>query len=201
MGEGRGPGRPRDAGIDDRILDAATELLEKQGFSATSMEGVARRAGIAKQTLYRRYASRQRLLLGVLGRIASTRAPPVDRGSLVEDLGAVLRPAFRFAHSSAGHAIMRAVLTHASEDSRFASVVRDEFIEPRRAVLIQAVERAKVRGELAATMDSSVLCDGLWGAMWYRLAFEHASLEDDVVDRLIAAIVLPPNTKPSNRSG
>jgi AcrR family transcriptional regulator len=52
----RGPGRPRDARADDAIAAAVAELLAEVGYDALTIEGVAARAGVAKTTIYRRFA-------------------------------------------------------------------------------------------------------------------------------------------------
>ena len=52
----RGPGRPRDARADAAIATAVAELLAEVGYGALTIEGVAARAGVAKTTIYRRFA-------------------------------------------------------------------------------------------------------------------------------------------------
>lgn len=59
------PGRPVDLSKDRDILAAGRELLFENGPQAVTMEAVARRAGVAKPTLYRRYANRDELLAAV----------------------------------------------------------------------------------------------------------------------------------------
>lgn len=52
-----GPGRPRNPAVERRILDAAAQLLDERGLSATSIEAIARKAGVGKTTIYRRWPS------------------------------------------------------------------------------------------------------------------------------------------------
>lgn len=58
----RGRGRPRDEAIDERVLVAALELLAEEGYAATTMTAVARRAGVGTPALYRRWSSRTELV-------------------------------------------------------------------------------------------------------------------------------------------
>src|SRR5689334_810812 len=57
------PGRPRDEAVHRAILKAGSQLLGEQGYGAFSIEGVAARAGVAKQSIYRRWPSKGALLL------------------------------------------------------------------------------------------------------------------------------------------
>jgi AcrR family transcriptional regulator len=58
----RGRGRPRDEGIDERVLAATLGLLAEEGYAATTMTAVARRAGVGTPALYRRWSSRTELV-------------------------------------------------------------------------------------------------------------------------------------------
>ena len=57
----RGPGRPRSAEKQRRILDAATELFTRDGFEATSVDDIAALAGVSKQTVYSHFGSKEGL--------------------------------------------------------------------------------------------------------------------------------------------
>ena len=62
-------GRPTPEGsaqLDRHVLEVATALFIEQGFSATSLEGIARVAGCSKASLYRRYASKEDLFKAVV---------------------------------------------------------------------------------------------------------------------------------------
>lgn len=60
--QGRRRGRPRDAGISERALAAARELLVEQGFEATTIQAVAERSGVHASAIYRRWSSRIELI-------------------------------------------------------------------------------------------------------------------------------------------
>jgi len=64
---GRSPHRTRGgANIERRVLEAALELAAHGGFEAVRQREVAERAGVALGTLYKRFRSKDELLIGVL---------------------------------------------------------------------------------------------------------------------------------------
>lgn len=88
----RGPGRPRDQQKEAAILSAVMDLVSERGFDALSFEEVARRARCSKATLYRRWDTRQQMLVAAIKATTSSGAAPspVDTGSLRGDLLALL---------------------------------------------------------------------------------------------------------------
>lgn len=77
-GHGGRPSRVESAQLSDRILDVATELFLGDGFGATSIEAVARRAGISKRTFYHRFRSKETLFEAVVRRLITRWTPAVD---------------------------------------------------------------------------------------------------------------------------
>jgi AcrR family transcriptional regulator len=69
--EARRPGRPRSAKAHRAILDAALALLVEQGYHGLSMEAVAARAGVGKTTIYRRWPSKQEIVIEAIGQVGS----------------------------------------------------------------------------------------------------------------------------------
>ena len=63
---GQRPGRPRDPEVDSAVLASAREVFLERGVEATSIEAVARRAGVSRLTVYRRYRNKQELLVAML---------------------------------------------------------------------------------------------------------------------------------------
>ena len=85
----RGQGRPRDARVDARVLDATLELLADRGLGALTMEAVAQRAGVSKATIYRRWPSRDHLVAAAFASISEPIAIP-DTGNVRDDLMAMV---------------------------------------------------------------------------------------------------------------
>jgi TetR/AcrR family transcriptional repressor of mexJK operon len=81
-GRGGRPSRQQSAQLADRILDVAETLFLGHGFGATSIEAVAKRAGISKRTFYHRFPGKERLFEAVVRRLMERWLPPFDTGLL-----------------------------------------------------------------------------------------------------------------------
>src|SRR5580704_2967738 len=77
-GRGGRPSRQQSAQLADRILDVAEALFLGHGFGATSIEAVAKRAGISKRTFYHRFPGKERLFEAVVRRLIERWPPPFD---------------------------------------------------------------------------------------------------------------------------
>src|ERR1700732_1998241 len=81
-GRGGRPSRQQSAQLADRILDVAETLFLSHGFGATSIEAVAKRAGISKRTFYHRFPGKERLFEAVVRRLIERWLPPFDSALL-----------------------------------------------------------------------------------------------------------------------
>jgi TetR/AcrR family transcriptional regulator, mexJK operon transcriptional repressor len=81
-GRGGRPSRQQSAQLADRILDVAEKLFLGHGFGATSIEAVAKHAGISKRTFYHRFPGKERLFEAVVRRLMERWLPPFDTALL-----------------------------------------------------------------------------------------------------------------------
>lgn len=180
-------GRPRSADADVAILQAALALAGEVGVRALSMDEVAARAGVSKATIYRRWSSKEALVLDAL-RSAIDPVDAVDNGSLGDDLRQYLTEMAARMSASRGD-----VLPHLIEVACYDPAIRtslDDWVRHRRAPLLAILERGVARGELPADTDLELLLDALTGPFVYRRLLTGAPLDRDLVDRLLA-LVLP----------
>lgn len=163
-------GRPRDEAAHAAILDAARAILAESGYGAVSIEAIAARAGVGKQTVYRRWPSKGAVLLDAL--LARGRElPPPDTGDPRRDLVDYLSLIVTEIAERAGPAL-KGLMAEAQGDTGFAARFRDRFILARRAPLIGLLERAGIpASELEFTADL------VFGPIWYRLLVGHAPLD------------------------
>ena len=84
--EKRKPGRPRSAEADNAIVEATLDLLDPGGVEAVKIEEVARRAGVARTTVYRRFPSRSDLVLNACEDVVSRYLRVPDTGAVRSDV-------------------------------------------------------------------------------------------------------------------
>jgi AcrR family transcriptional regulator len=168
-GQQRRPGRPRSEGSRDAILQAATELVVEHGYATVSIEKVAQRAGVGKQTIYRWWPSKGDILMEALTRKADVHIALPDKGSWAADLRRVLDDSFALAREPQLGELLRALMVEAQLDPAFGARFRTEFLERRRAALATLVDRARRRGDLPATITAGFAADVVFGVLWYRL--------------------------------
>ncbi|GII02018.1 TetR/AcrR family transcriptional regulator [Planobispora takensis] len=159
-----GPGRPRDAEVDRKALRAAVELYAELGWAKFTLDAVARRAGIGKAAIYRRWPTRERLITEALERALVLPAITIDTGSLREDLLELARSAMGYYLGPYGLAGLRLrVEAHACPElfaGLAAGVQRSRVLEARAVV-----RRAIARGELGEQASPTLILDTLLGGL------------------------------------
>jgi AcrR family transcriptional regulator len=168
-------------------LHAALELLREVGYRSVTVEAIAARAGVGKQTIYRWWPSRAAVVLEAYVAEASVSVPYPDTGSLKSDLLKYLTDSFASLQGKQGQTL-RGLAAEAQLDAEFEQEFLDSFILTRRAGFTEILTRAIERGELPDDIDSEVLTDMIYGAKWFRLLFRHAPLDEGLALRVVHII-------------
>jgi AcrR family transcriptional regulator len=164
----RGRGRPRSEEAHRAILAAVVELLPEQGLQGLTIEAVAARAGVGKTTIYRRWKTKNELVVAALEQLRPPEDPP-DTGSLLGDLGAVVAAQRQRLGTSGLPRILPRVLGEAMDDPELHAEVVSRAIEPVRRMLRTAIERAIERGEVRDDLDVEAMIDILHAIPVYKL--------------------------------
>ena len=151
------------------VLEAADNLLADIGFAAVTIEGIAARAGVGKQTIYRWWPSKIDILMDAFLDDAAQHLIPQDSGDLARDLKAHLRNLAVFLTESDAGAVFRALAGHAQHDAKMAERFRRDFLAQQRKVDRLPIQRAIERGELPANTDIELSIDQLVGPIYYRV--------------------------------
>lgn len=157
-------GRPRDPGNDAAILDAALDLLIERGATGASIEAIARRAGVAKLTVYRRWQSKEDLLVAALehARNPGTDRTPRSLDDLVEHTAELLsRRRFRV--------LMARVIGASVDHPKLVRAYTTRYLEPRLAALADTVRQAIADGRLPPDTDPAAVQDVLAGSIGFTL--------------------------------
>jgi AcrR family transcriptional regulator len=151
----RATGRPRSATADTAILAATREALVELGWSKLTLGDVATRAGVAKTTLYRRWAGKNELVVDAVAELFDELELP-DRGSLAADIeGVVLQFAAILARPEAKSGLM-AVLAESTRDDALRARIRASIVDRQKRLVLEGRARAQGRGELPKESDPEV---------------------------------------------
>jgi AcrR family transcriptional regulator len=178
-------GRPRSAAADTAILAATREALVELGWSKLTLGDVASRAGVAKTTLYRRWAGKNELVVDAVAELFDELSLP-DRGTLAADIeGVVLQFAAILARPEAKSGLM-AVVAESTRDDALRERIRASIVERQKGLVLRGRARAEVRGELAPQTDPAeaartvdLIFDMVAGAVVHRtlVSAEHVDAE------------------------
>src|SRR5688572_10002477 len=119
----RAPGRPRSEQARRAILGAAVALVGEGGAAVATMDAIARRAGVSKQTVYRWWSSPAQILLEALNEGATHLAPLEESGDLEQDLRTFLRRSVLGARAPVGP-LLASLMAEAQRDPTFAESFR-----------------------------------------------------------------------------
>ena len=193
-------GRPRDERADRAILRATLELMAETGAHELRMDDVARRAGVGKATIYRRYRSKGELITAeIAGQVSEITIP--DTGATRTDLRALMRGAVEVYRGSLEAAVMPSLVEAMSRDVGLARLVREEFLTRRRAALQEVLERGIERGDLQRDLDLDLALDVFGGPLFYRLLITGGPIDDHLADGVVELILrgFAPQATPSKR--
>jgi AcrR family transcriptional regulator len=186
----------RSARVRAAAIAATLAELAESGYSALSLERVARRAGVHKTTLYRRWGTREDLVLEAMLARAGQRISVPDTGSLREDLLELARTAAANAATPEVAAMARAVAAEAPYDSRLAAA-NQRFWAERLALDGVVVERAIERGEVAPGTDPQRIIESVIGPIHLRLLLTGEPIDraflEGIVDVVVDGIALRPS--------
>lgn len=177
-------GRPRDASRDRALLEATLAVLSESGYGGLTTAAVAARAGVSTATLYRRWPSKEVLVVAAAAAYAQELTAPADSGTLKEDLRALLRAKAASMTGKEG-GVLRSLIAEAAHSAALAEALTNTFVAPVRQRMEEIVQRAVDRGEISPVEDADLLGDLVIGPMMSR--FFLTPLLPDEVDAASAA--------------
>jgi AcrR family transcriptional regulator len=171
------------------VLAAADDLLVEKGFAGITMEGIAARAGVAKQTIYRWWSTKTDVLMDAFLQDLAEELTPPDLGDIAGDLRAYLRQLARFLSRSDAGAVFKALIAQAQHDPAFAADFRGRYLDEQRRRDRLPLDRAVRRGQLPTGLDVAAEADQLVGPLYYRILVTDDAVGDDFTDRLVDAFL------------
>ncbi|MER5629170.1 TetR/AcrR family transcriptional regulator [Streptomyces nitrosporeus] len=176
------PLRRRGEPMRQAVLAAAVGILATEGLSGATVAAVARSAGVHETSVYRRWKTRENLILDALTTELDTALPIPDTGDVREDLLRFFSSLARLLAGPQGRALLRLSVEH---DDTLDDRRRPYWTErlERAAVM---VERGVERGELEPGTDPGLLIEAVSGPLFARVLVSDTPWDDGLVPRLVA---------------
>ncbi|WP_327107256.1 TetR/AcrR family transcriptional regulator [Nonomuraea glycinis] len=180
------------------MLEAADDLLVEVGYARLTIEGIAERAGVAKQTIYRWWSSKNDILMDAFVQDAAEALIPSDSADLRQDLRAHARNVAVFLTESDAGAVFRALTAQAQHDPALTTRLRCEHLGKQRGYDRLPFERAVARGALDPGVDIDLAVDQIVGPIYYRVLVTGQATPPAFTDALVDAVLAhlpPPHTE------
>ena len=185
----RRSGRPRSAQIDSAVLETTGKLLAEKGYTATSIETIARRAGVGKATIYRRWRSKEELVVELLSHVAAGVEPVPDLGDTRSELLRLVSGAIEHLSRTPTGGIIQGLASELSRNPTLSRLVRERVISLRRGEVVAVLERGIARGELRADTDAEIAHELLIGPAYYHLLLGGKKLDAHFAGRIVDAFL------------
>ncbi|SDY22893.1 transcriptional regulator, TetR family [Saccharopolyspora shandongensis] len=173
------------------ILTAARELIAEVGYAKLSIEAIAARAGVGKQTIYRWWPSKGAVVfdsLLVLSEGADGEGIVLpDTGDIEADLKTVLRATAAEFADPEFEAPIRALNSEIINDAELAAIYREKMAAPVEEAKKQRLRSAQRAGQLAADADLDLLLEVLYAPLAQRWLLRSGPLDDAFADALVDA--------------
>ncbi|MFF4247318.1 TetR/AcrR family transcriptional regulator [Streptomyces sp. NPDC001822] len=173
------------------IHDAALALVGEAGYARTTIEGIAARAGVGKQTIYRWWPSKAAVLMEAFLDMAVRRAdgagePAIpDTGDLAADLRAVLRATVDELNDPATEAPTRALTAEGIVDPALAARFVEDLLEPQLQLYVTRLRAAQEAGDVRDDVDPRVALELLVAPLTHRWLLRTLPLTHEYADAVV----------------
>ncbi|MGW5848417.1 TetR/AcrR family transcriptional regulator [Streptomyces sp. NPDC055254] len=175
--------------VTEAIRAAVLAELAAVGFSRMSIEGVARRAGVGKTAVYRRWKSKLHLVLDLVGAFAVDGLPVPATGSLYGDVRALLEVISHVLRHPVASAVIPDLLVEAARNPEIADAVRGALLDGQRRLAEGIVGEAVARGELAEGVSPERALDLAIGPLYWRQIVVRDAVPEGYLDALARSVV------------
>ncbi|WP_037885798.1 TetR/AcrR family transcriptional regulator [Streptomyces sp. NRRL S-646] len=154
--------------VTEAIRAAVFEELAAVGYARMSIEGIARRAGVGKTAVYRRWRSKLHLVLDVVSAIAVLGLPTPDTGSLEGDLRLLYEVTSRALRHPVASQIIPDLQAEAARNPEIAEAMQKTLREGQEGVALKIIVAAAQRGEISGELDEDLALDLISGPLYWR---------------------------------
>jgi AcrR family transcriptional regulator len=171
------------------IRNAVMSELAEVGYGRLSIEAVARRAGVGKTAIYRRWSNKLEMVMEIISDVAERKVPLPDTGSFSGDLALLLLIVSTALKHRMASQIIPDLMAEAARNPQIAETLQKALRTHQHAVGDKLVGQAVARGELPAGADPELAVDLILGPLYWRLAVARTPISDDYLERLTVAVM------------
>jgi AcrR family transcriptional regulator len=171
------------------VLAATIAELAESGYTGLTIDNVARRTGVHKTTIYRRWQDRERLIGDALADNVALEVPIPDTGDVESDLREMARALIRWFTSAIGRAVGTTMLSADAAHVPEIAEIKHRFFEDRFRRAEPVITRAIARGELPGGTDPAEVIKALIAPIYLRLLVTAEPIDETVADRAAAIAV------------
>ena len=183
-------GRPRDPSRDEVIRAALVRLLGEVGYGGLTMDALAQEAGVGKATIYRRWRTKQDLIVDSICDLGSVLTSPPDTGSLREDIRRFMHLLAETTRSPVG-AMLRSLVPAMHHHPELRAAYRAGPLTVWRNAYAQMWARAEARGEVAPGLALSPMAETTSALIVQRWLLTDQPIDEEYVDRVLDTVVMP----------
>ena len=172
--------------VSEALANATLQELAATRYARLTVEGVARRAGVGKAAVYRRWPSKQEMTMSALSQLVVPTANVPDLGSLQDDLKAALHALHDWLVHPVYGPIIPDLTSAAAHDAGLTEALWREVGQPRRELASAVLVRGMERGELARDLDIEMALDVIAGPLYWRLSVRRVPVDEPYLENLNA---------------
>jgi AcrR family transcriptional regulator len=170
------------------IRNAVMTELAEVGYGRLSIEAVARRAGVGKTAIYRRWSNKLEMVMEIVSDVAERKVPLPDTGSFAGDLSLLLLIVSTALRHRMASQIIPDLMAEAARNPQIAETLQRALRTHQQAVGEKLIGQAVTRGELPEGTDPEVAVDLILGPLYWRLAVARQPIEDDYLEKFTVAV-------------
>ena len=182
-----GAALPR-ADVTHAIRAAVLQELAAGGYARVSMEAVARRAGVGKAAIYRRWPSKLAMVGDVIGDVLTEQHAPTTADNLQADLRCLMESFASLLATPDLPAIMADLASEALRNPELSERITASVGQPFSRRTLELVDRAIARGELSADLDREAALDLTVSCLYWRVVVRRRALEPADLERFAMVV-------------
>jgi len=177
----------RSARVRRAVLDATLQFVVERGADALTIGEIARKAGVHDTSIYRRWPTKEHLILDALLDASHTHIPIPDTGALRSDLVAFVTLVADYVANPIGEALMKSMAV-AGDDAPLTAA-RAQFWQSRFELARTIIDRAATRGDVPVGADPAMVLELAIAPVHFRALLTREPLDDAFISHLVDALI------------